>query len=90
MNVLAHVYTPRLWRGYSGLPRAQKLAWTNRIASAAHVRLSRHRLITNACALSEQTVEQMPAAAVCHGVAYADQPPPSMQHTRHNRQSQRR
>lgn len=35
--VLAHMYTPRLWPGYRSLAPRQKLAWTNRVASAAHV-----------------------------------------------------
>lgn len=36
--VAAHFATPRLWRGYEGLPRRKRLAWCNRIASALHVR----------------------------------------------------
>lgn len=36
MAVLVHMYTPQLWPGYRGLAPRQKLAWSNRIASAAH------------------------------------------------------
>ena len=37
VNILAHLLTPWLWRGYGHLSRCQQLAWTNRIASALHV-----------------------------------------------------
>ena len=35
---LVHVYTPLLWPQYERLTRKKKIAWCNRIVSAAHVR----------------------------------------------------